>query len=263
MSDTTITATVIKDSLNVNYGSRLTTLAIRFPRCILPQVLTHRAFSRNTSSSRAIPTSKLLSRDPWIPSKVGINKPGMSAEEYLEGEQLASFQNDIFCLHEAMVDEIEELANTYNIHKQTLNRYLEPWLMTTMLVSSTEWDNFFNLRLHHTTQPEMQELAQGMKEALDASTPEEMYPGDWHVPYGTPACKEASVARCARVSYETHEGIRDIEADFRLYDRLKADGHLSPFEHIACARDEKGFYIYPEANFKGWTQYRTIVEGSK
>lgn len=262
MSDTTITATVIKDSLNVDYGSRLTTLAIRFPRCILPQVLTHRAFSRNTSSSRAIPTSKLLNRDPWIPTKVGINKPGMSAEEYLEGVDLAEFQNDIELLYHEVREEIEWLSKKFNVHKQTLNRYLEPWLMTTMLVSATEWDNFFALRLHHTTQPEMQELAQRMKEALDTSTPTKMSAGEWHVPFednGDHRVLDIAVGRCARVSYETHDGIRDREKDIELCDKLKKEGHWSPFEHVACAH----FAEYGGANFRGWVQYRSIVEGTR
>lgn len=262
MSDTTITATVIKDSLNVDYGSRLTTLAIRFPRCILPQVLTHRAFSRNTSSSRAIPTSKLLNRDPWIPTKVGINKPGMSAEEYLEGATLDEFQDDIEYIYDWVNEEVKYIQDKYKVHKQTLNRYLEPWLMTTMLVSATEWDNFFALRLHHTTQPEMQELAQRIKEALDASTPKKMSAGEWHVPFednGDHRVLDIAVGRCARVSYETHDGIRDREKDIELCDKLKKEGHWSPFEHVACAH----FAEYGGANFRGWVQYRSIVEGTQ
>lgn len=263
MSDTTITATVIKDSLNVDYGSRLTTMVIRFPRCILPQVLTHRAFSRNTSSSRAIPTSKLLDRDPWIPSKVGINKPGMSAEKYLEGQDLYDLQSELGELYDTMSETISRLGSVYKVHKQTLNRYLEPWLMTTMLVSATEWDNFFALRLHHTTQPEMQELAQRMKEALDASTPQELKSGDWHVPFEQDDDFQklaVAVGRCARVSYETHDGVRDQQKDIELFDKLKKEGHWSPFEHVAQAYWDKDIEY---ANLKGWIQYRTMLEESR
>jgi thymidylate synthase ThyX len=190
----------------------------------------------------------------------------MSADEYLEGETLEQFREDIYFLHEAMVDEVDKLATKYNIHKQTLNRYLEPWLMTTMLVSSTEWDNWFNLRLNHKAQPEIQELAEKMAHARAMSTPEKVLPGHWHIPFedfGDHRALDIAVARCARVSYETHAGVRDREEDIRLFEQLKADKHMSPFEHVACARAQEGYYLYPEANFKGWTQYRAFVEAGE
>jgi len=268
VSDTVITAEVIKDSLNVDSGSRLTTLVIHFPRVILPQVLTHRMFSRNTSSSRAIPTKKLLDREPWIPKKVGINKPGMSADEYLEGEDLERFRDDIFYLHEAMADEIEELARKYNIHKQTLNRYLEPWMMTTMIVTATEWDNFFALRLHHDAQPEIQELAVKIKAAMDASTPRQLKCYQWHIPFITPEESEEmqvsiqlkiATARCARVSYLTHDGTLNHVKDITLHDKLLADKHMSPFEHCAQAVGDYDNEVYGQ-NLMYFSTYRSHVE---
>ena len=48
-------AEVLIDSVNPA-GQRLTTFVLRFPRFVLSEFNTHRMFSRNASSSRAIPT---------------------------------------------------------------------------------------------------------------------------------------------------------------------------------------------------------------
>lgn len=242
MNDTT--AEVIADSC-VDGGSRLTTMVLRFPRFLLPQFNTHRMFSRNTASSRAIPTEKLIARVrdyPVLPTYIGKNQPGMSASETIaEMGQLRAI---------AALRELAEITSQYvtelsrlGVHKQTANRYLEPFLMSTVIVTATEWDNFFALRLHHSTQPEMQDLARVMKSALDTSTPKETdggLNGGWHLPFGdrmkTTDGMELlyiAAARCARVSYETHGGDTDEAKDLELAKRLKADGHWSPFEHIA------------------------------
>ena len=265
MNDTT--AEVIADSC-VDGGRRLTTMVLRFPRFLLPQFNTHRAFSRNTASSRAIPTEKLIARVrdyPVLPTYIGKNQPGMSASETIaEMGQLRAI---------AALRELAEITSQYvtelsrlGVHKQTANRYLEPFLMSTVIVTATEWDNFFALRLHHSTQPEMQDLAQVMKSALDTSTPKETNEG-WHLPFGdrikTTNGMEMlyiAAARCARVSYETHGGDTDEAKDLDLARRLKADGHWSPFEHIAYPALPSGMV---SGNLKGWDTLRSMIEGRR
>lgn len=264
MNDTT--AEVIADSC-VDGGRRLTTMVVRFPRFLLPQFNTHRVFSRNTASSRAIPTEKLIARVrdyPVLPTYIGKNQPGMSASEALaEMAQLRAI---------AALRELAEITSQYvtelsrlGVHKQTANRYLEPFLMTTVIVTATEWDNFFALRLHHSTQPEMQDLARVMKSALDTSTPNEN--DGWHLPFGdrikTTVPLEMlyiAAARCARVSYETHGGDTDEAKDLELAKRLKADGHWSPFEHIAYPIRPGGVV---SGNLKGWDSLRSMLEGNR
>ena len=71
-------------------GYRLTTLEATFPRFVLAEFNTHRVFSRNSASSRAIPIAKQLRRvleDPYVPIEFGSNQPGMQAGAALDGEK--------------------------------------------------------------------------------------------------------------------------------------------------------------------------------
>jgi thymidylate synthase ThyX len=143
---------------------------------------------------------------------------------------------------------------------------LEPFLWHTVIVSATEWDNFFELRCSPNAQPEIREAALRLKNAMDASSPQQLQHGDWHTPLLQPdefglelqTRKEISVARCARVSYLTHDGRRAIEKDLELFGRLKAEHHLSPFEHVATPAGDAAFH----ANFRGWLQMRREIEHS-
>jgi thymidylate synthase ThyX len=103
-----------------------------------------------------------------------------------------------------------------------------------------------------------------MREAMDASEPDAVAIGAWHLPLiqdderrlPIEIQKMVSAARCARVSYLTHEGKRDIEKDIELCERLRTDRHLSPFEHVATPGDDRSFH----ANFRGWIQMRKEIE---
>ena len=254
-------ATVIADTISSD-GKRITTFELVYPRYIHSEVMTHRVFSRNASSSRATPLKVTLDEvryDPVFFDYVGKNQAGMVA-----GEELTDYENHVF--HEqwnrlgAMVaDFVENLSNDFNIHKQTLNRALEPWLRIRTLVTATDWDNWFALRLAPDAQPEIRSLALAMKEAMDESKPKK---DDVHLPYITAAeladedvelltWFKVSVARCARVSYARHDGKGSmIDEDVKLHNRLLMGGHFSPFEHVA--RSGNGRF----ANFEGWQAYR-------
>ena len=254
-------ATVIADTISSD-GKRLVTFELVYPRYIHSEVMTHRVFSRNASSSRATPLSVTLDEvrnDPVFFDYVGKNQAGMVAGEELTDYEHHVFQEQWNRLGGIVANFVASLSKDFNIHKQTLNRALEPWLRIRTLVTATDWDNFFTLRLAEDAQPEIRSLALAMKQAMKKSEPKK---GDIHLPYITSAelasedvdlltWVKVSVARCARVSYARHDGKEsDVQADIKLHNRLLESGHFSPFEHIA--RPALGRC----ANFDGWRSYR-------
>jgi len=288
----TVQAKIIADSVSPQ-GIRLTTMQLRYPKFIHGEFMTHRVFSRNASSSRAIPVERLIQDvldDPAMPVYWGSNKPGMQAGAELDDFDKPLAINGWLNARDEAVKKARAIAGL-GIHKQIVNRIIEPWCHINVVVTSTEWANFYALRRHPDAQPEMKALADAMWEAQQASTPKFLQPGEWHVPYieksdwdyarlhsrldGTPlGLIKLSVARCARVSYLTHEGrAPSVEADLVLYNRLVGSVplHASPAEHQATpddwntwknARNEEGDWSNPEqhGNFVGWRQYRKLLE---
>jgi thymidylate synthase ThyX len=258
-------ARVLLDSV-APAGVRLTTLEVTFPRFVLSEFNTHRTFSRNSASSRAVPTQKLLERvqtDPVLPLEWGRNKAGMSASEVLSPEEEAAAKRIWLSARDAAVEHARQLMEL-KVHKQELNRVLEPFLWHTVIVTATEWQNFFELRCSAAAQPEIRAAASAMRAAMAASTPVAVSEGEWHLPLVQPdertlpieRQKRISAARCARVSYLTHDGTRDVQRDVDLCERLEHDRHLSPFEHVATPAKDVSFH----ANFRGWLQMRREVE---
>jgi thymidylate synthase ThyX len=254
-------ARVLLDSVSPA-GVRLTTLEVTFPRFVLAEFNTHRVLSRNSASSRAVPTSKLIERverDPVIPLEWGRNKPGMSASDVLSDEEANAARTIWLRARDDAATRARELL-ALNVHKQELNRLLEPFLWHTVIVTATEWSNFFELRCAPNAQPEIRAAALEMRAAIDASRPQHVAIGEWHTPLlqederglDVETRRRISAARCARVSYLTHEGKREIEKDLELFERLKSDRHLSPFEHVATPAPDDAFH----ANFRGWVQMR-------
>jgi hypothetical protein len=263
-----IEAKVICDSINPYNGIRLTTLQLRFHRFILPEFNTHRVFSRNASSSRAIPISTFLKQvwnEPAMPVHWGANNPGMQAKTELTGFKRWLAIQSWKLAGKLMCGIVWSTNKICKPHKQTFNRLLEPWQYISVIVTATEWDNFFELRNHPDAQPEIRELAIRMLEAMENSIPQDRM---WHLPYVTdeemckyefPELAKLSSARCARVSYLTHDGkIPSVEKDFQLHDRLVASRpiHASPTEHQSVATRSAKFI----KNFRGWRQYRVDVE---
>lgn len=257
---------LVADSL-APHGVRLTTFACTYPRFIHAELLTHRAFSRNSSSSRALPVRRLIEQvraAPVVPSYWAQNQKGMAATDELAPEVRAEAQQ-LWLEAAAVACDVAEGLAELGVHKQLANRVLEPFATSTTLLSATDWDNFFALRCHPAAQQEMQQLATLLQDARAASTPTPVGYGEWHLPFrhaddppGIALRRQLSVARCARVSLLGHDGRYDVAADLALYRRL-ADAtppHLSPFEHVAqplpAATDR-------DANFRGWLQWRTEV----
>ena len=259
-------AKIIKDSVNVT-GQRLTTLQLVYPRIIHGELLTHRVFSRNSSSSRAIPVAKVIAQvrdNPAMPVHWGKNQPGMQAfqevEDTAEAERLwRKAANDAANVAQEMLG--------LGLHKQIANRLLEPYQWMHTVLSSTEFDNWFALRDHKDAEPNIRYLAQLMRIALDDSTPTLLHHGDWHLPYikddenlTLEVALKASAARCARVSYLTHDGhTPDVAKDIELFNRLvgSTPKHCSPIEHQATPFNG---VFGTTGNFTGWTQHRKLWE---
>lgn len=270
---TIITAKMIEHSCSTSTGIALATMQLTYPRFIHAEFMTHRVFSRNASSSRAIPVAKMIEQvrtNPAMPIHWGKNQPGMQASAEFEGQELETMMR-------AWQQAAREAAATaefmekHGLHKQVANRILEPFQYMHVIVTATEWENFFALRAHPDAQPEIHALAIVMKTAMEQSTPRWIDPDEWHLPYvtyeerlnhPTELLLKISGARCARVSYLTHDGLTpEIEKDLALYDRLVGGVplHASPIEHQATPMQTGDMW---SGNFKGWLQHRQLVEAS-
>jgi len=321
---TTISAQVIADSTG-EYSPRLTTFLLRYPRWIHAEGRTHRVLkigedlevedrtpsvmedenlSRNASSSRAIPVAKLIQDvmdDPAVPMFWGKNQKGMQGGEECNMEVelyspefgLSEFydrETAWLCARDQAVMFAKAFGDA-GYHKQIGNRLLEPFSHITVVVTATQWSNFFALRRHDAAEPHIHLLADRMFDAMNASTPRVLRPGDWHLPFVTPDehsralmltaqvydhrerdnplsdLLKLSVARCASTSYKTVEGFdMTPERAIALHDKLVADSplHASPCEHQARVstmpnNDDNanlGGNLGP-----GWVQYRKTLKG--
>lgn len=261
------TVKVIADSIS-HTGVRITTLQLRYWRAIHAEFMTHRAFSRNASSSRAIPVAKMIEQVrnwPAGPIYWGRNQAGMQAGVEVDDVHEAASRWHTAAMDAAM--HAERLA-LMGLHKQVANRLLEPFQFIEVVVTATDWDNFFELRCHPDAQPEIQDLAMTMQQAMACSVPVSR---KTHMPYVTDeelqqhgsykaAC--LSAARCARVSYLKHDGTApSVDDDLALFKRLVGSKplHASPTEHQAWAEQRP---YYRCRNFTGWRQFRVEVEES-
>ncbi len=268
---------IIADSISPT-GKRITTFQLKYQRFILAEVNTHRVLSKNSSSSRAIPVAKMIEQvrtDPAHPIHWGANQAGMQAAKELSGidPMTGKLYLDIAkaLWREAAnsaADHAENLSSI-GLHKQVANRILEPFQWMHTVLTGTEFENFYELRCHKDAQPEFQELACAMRDAQKASLPKQLFRNDWHLPYVMDSEEsyplevklKISTARCARVSYKTHDNQNpDLNKDIELHDRLVGGVplHASPTEHQAQCKADNSNY----KNFVGWQQYRHTVESN-
>lgn len=250
---------VLLDSINPYTGTRLTTLHCVYPQFIHQQMLTHRAFSRNASSLRAISFNRAIDEFDVVYPTWTQEKKGMQGEIVENKTKIELANKTIDAMYQAVSSYCEHLSKM-GIHHQDINNYLRPFQNIHTVISSTDWDNFFEQRLHESTKPDMQKLAQQIHQALEESEPEER---DWHQPltedlttterwlaFTLKDIELISAARLARISYFKRSD--DPNKDLELAKKLLKDKHLSPFEHVAFAQQESGYY----ANFKDWKQLR-------
>jgi len=293
-----ISAKVIQASRNKYTGKLIYTFELDYSRMIHSELMTHREFSRNAQSSRAVPVPKTLEiNKEWVrPLVWAKNQPGMSSTEELEGIALESVKalwdasaKSAFAYSKAMADA--------GLHKQYANRQTEGVSRIKVVVTSTEFDNFFWLRDDpDAAQPEVVALARAMQDAMADAEVLTIGEDDWHVPYITRKINEdgciiyldaefneltkedaikISASCCAQVSYRNLNETK--EKALEIYDRLfsGAKPHLSPVEHQACAIDgpneighgewTKGIThrtrngTYCSGNFKEFVQYRQLL----
>jgi hypothetical protein len=291
-------AKILADSLSPN-DHRVTTMQVTFPRFILAEFNTHRVLSRNSASSRAIPVERRIEQireNPFVPEAFGKNQKGMQADEVLSGDEDAEARKAWMQCSEGAVFAARELA-ALGVHKQYANRVLEPFAWHTVIVTSTEWANWDALRVSRMAQPEMFKIAGMMREVRQASTPLAMNYGDWHLPlvrgpFGVVNVQEQAlraldfdpvkvcVGRCASVSYERHDATTPEKAS-AICDKLRADGHMSPFEHALRPMTAHELRLFQQdalewngrewmptgvvrhflGNVEGWVQYRKLLPG--
>lgn len=334
-----IKAEVIADSKGP-FGDRITSLVVTFPRIILSEFNTHRMFSRNSASSRAIPFKTMLRRvteNPFIPIAWQKDHPGMQGTEYFTSEDkvegtsvnMIEHLNSLWlsAKEAACVEALE--MHSRGATKQICNRPLEPYMWHTAIVTATHWDNFWELRCPQymigdrvyrsrneaiwkekdlsvglamntdldwlqlnkgQAEIHMMVLAEAIWNAINGSTPKELKPYEWHIPFGDKidekkilqtldkvnsfaailvksddirkAKLEIATARCARVSYLNYEGTDDYEKDFRLYKQLKDSRHMSPFEHCAQAMDEREYKRWIRG-YADWVYFSESEEFAK
>lgn len=277
LDDDSHSVKIIKDSCS-HTGQRITTFQLRYWRAIHAELMTHRVFSRNASSSRAIPVKTMLKQvwnDPAGPIHWGVNRSGMQAKEELQGWRKTAAKwlwrtaGKAACV-------FAWSAMKIGLHKQVANRLLEPWQYIHVVLTATDFDNWDELRIHPDAQPEIRSLASSMRHARIFSNPTYMREGEWHLPYVSlddyvtlsgdredriNILKQVSAARCCRVSYLKHDGTAaSVSEDFDLCRKLASSRpiHASPFEHVAtpCLSNDKS----QTGNFNGWRQYRKEVE---
>jgi thymidylate synthase ThyX len=290
-----ISAEIIEDSISFE-GKRITTFQLLYPRFIHAELMTHRVFSRNASSSRAIPVKKMLEMvrtEPAMPIHWGKNQPGMQANEQLSPED--RYKAEVLWREAAQkASSVAERMVELGLHKQVANRILEPFQHISVVLTATELDNWFELRAHKDAQPEIHELALQMRAALLGSNPKLLDLDEWHLPYVTQderndgyfkdkpeLLRKISAARCCRVSYLKHDGTAaSVQDDLDLCNKLAGSVpiHASPFEHQATP-DQKVESVVTErsgdtdliidwqkphlhGNLVGWIQYRKLIERS-
>lgn len=292
----TVTAKIISDSTNPR-GTRITTFELEYPRIVHGELMTHRVFSRNAASSRAIPVSamiKAIEDNPAMPSHWGKNQAGMKAKEELDdftkeatkGVWLSACKEAIACA---------KVMNNMGVHKQVVNRITEPYQHMKIVLTGTEFNNWFWLRDHEDADPTIKELAHKMHMQYQSNKPKELSYGQWHLPYvdctydndkqyysiegesiSLEDAKMISASACAQVSYRKTD--MSLEKARMIYKLLieSEPCHASPVEHSALCFDDTEVDFHPKSwpegithmdckdnlwsgNFRDWIQMRQLI----
>lgn len=259
-----ISAEIVADSIN-EQGHRITTMILTMPRFVLAELNTHRMLSKNSASSRAIPFKTMhgiVFNDPFIPIAFQKTHSGMQGTEYFLDED-AQIIEGMWVAGSAVSCVVAEDLDRKGVTKQLTNRMLEPYMWHKVLVTATEWDNFFGLRDHEDAEIHIAKLAGEALKAMNLSTPILLKPGEWHLPFGDTFEKDllakdaaelgitvadlkiaVAIARCARVSYNNFNGSQhDYIKDYGLFTKLFINQpiHASPSEHVAKCMTKKDY----------------------
>lgn len=293
-----ISAKIIKDSINTYTNDRLTTFIVTFPRIVLSEFNTHRVFSRNSASSRAIPYKKMVEmvkKNPFIPLHFQEDHKGMQGTKNIEGFKL-KLVRAVWLFARNCAVWASSMLNRLNVTKQLCNRILEPFMWHTVIVSATDWENFFALRAHKDAEIHIQKLAYLMLEEYNKSIPEPMSPlastwklisennelipnlstsdflgpvlmhSPWHMPFADKMPLEIedvfsklkiAIARCARISYLTFDGEMNVQKDYEIFQKLIGGNP----KHASPAEHVAIPMITSKrfGNLKGWLSYRSTL----
>lgn len=224
-------------------GPTIFTLELHLPRIILAELNTYRNMAKSTGSSRAIPVAAITSQaeeSPFVPDDFRKNQPGMQGQPVDPETQKKA--EEVWRRAARMNAEISKELLALGIHKQHANRWMEPAMVVASVVTGTldAWNHMFRQRIHFAAQPEFDDLARKIREAIEGARIRELEDREWHRPYDPgPGFSDedrvlCSVGRCAGVSYH-RQGIAEPEKAIALARRLMTEEppHLSPFEH-AC-----------------------------
>ena len=255
--ETNIKARVVADSISP-LGHRITTVEVEAPRIILAEMNTHHDLMKNCSSTRAITLQKAIEQielNGFEPVYWGKKKAGMAATEEIETVNTAK---SLWRASKRLSIQTVGLLDDNEVHKQIAGRLLEPFQMVKQLLTGTNWNNFFNLRIHPTAQPEILMLAYKIYKAIEASIPMKLVSGEWHLPYvittrdnlgnimyvdslrethyveySLDEAKRISASCCAQTSYRNTD--ESLEKADSVFDKLVNTDvvHASPTEHQA------------------------------
>lgn len=264
-----IKATVIAHSVSPE-NIELITFELEYPRFIHSEFMTHRMLSKNSASSRAIPIKAMhehILKYPQMPVHWGKNQPGMSAKEEVDELTKQGAKGVWMTAIDSAISHARVLSDM-GLHKQVANRVTEFAMQMKVVVSGTEWANFFHLRHHEDADPTIRDLAETMLKALAFSEPVMLQPGDWHLPYvdtilpgfddeeqkvryfigdqelTLEEAKMVSASCCAQVSYRKED--TSLEKAKMIFDKLinSQPVHASPVEHQATPTDLDSMDVY-------------------
>lgn len=295
------TARVVAYSVSVETGEYLITYELEYPRIIHSEFMTHRLFSRNAASSRAIPVTKLIEmvrESPAMPVRFGANQAGMQdkgvehnglveVNEMVTGWAGTVTARDAWTLAAQDATRHAERLASAGYHKQICNRLIEPFQYIKVVATfSGRGANFFGLRDHTDADPTIKELAEVMIEAAELAPVQHLKAGDWHLPYykdgafikgrdrGLRKAQRVSASCTAQVSYRKLDDSTE-KADMvftRLVDSKPV--HASPTEHQATPlkrgvgfRNKFVTHIDRDGNswsgnLRNWGQFRQTIDGN-
>lgn len=270
----TFNVKILADSTNT-IGNRLITMEMTYPRFVHAEHLRHRMFSFNVASSRAIPVEKMIEqveKNPVVPIHWGKAQKGMQAYEEFTGADRYECVDRWLTARDYAIGAAEGMLDQ-GLHKQIINRILEPWMWCTVICTGNigAWNNFWALRCHPEAEPHIRKIAEMTEQVACDNQSHQLAEGEWHLPLigfdGDELLRvedqvKVSAGRCARVSYLTHDGKRDVQADIALHDRLIASKHFSPTEHQAQDVSNLAYGAWANGNLgDGWMQYRKTLKG--
>lgn len=237
-----IKAEMVAASINAATGQKIATMKVVMPRYILAEFNTHRVFSRNSASSRAIPFAKMVKsvkENPFVPIAWQKDHKGMQGTKYFTTKDQIALPHPTL----RQVSDVDaptaftelwsrvreedilhaEFLNRKGLTKQMANRRLEADMYHTVLITATEFENFFNLRCPQYAMSDvadtfykskkslmakhgpgfallsevdwlqmnkgqadihMMALAEAMYDCYNEAEFKELQPGNWHLPFG-------------------------------------------------------------------------------